>query len=101
MGGDGGGACRGGPGRNQQLQLSESESILTTHMPFHAAISVATPIMKPMAESTRQPRPALLRHMRMAQMIPPIMPATPRPRAKMTRGLLPLQMVQRMKLGWA
>ena len=74
---------------------------LTTHMPFHAAISVATPIMNPMAESTLQPRPALLRQMRMAQMIPPIMPATPSPRAKTTRGALPLQMVHRIKFGWA
>ena len=71
----------------------------TTHMPFQAAISVATPNMKPIAESALQPRPALLRVMRIALMMPPRMPATPRPRAKMTRGLLPLQMVHRMKLG--
>ena len=73
----------------------------TTHMPFQAAMSVATPNMKPMAESALQPRPALLRVMSIAEMIPPRIPATPRPRAKMTRGLLPLQMVHRMKLGWA
>jgi len=32
---------------------------------------------------------------------PTRMPAMPRPRAKMTRGRLPLQMVQRTKFGWA
>jgi hypothetical protein len=70
-------------------------------MPFQAAISVEIPMRKPMMERTRQARPALLRVMRMAAMKPPTMPAMPRPRAKMTRGRLPLQMVQRMKLGCA
>jgi hypothetical protein len=33
-------------------------------------------------------------------MRPAAMVKTPRPRAKMTRGRLPLQMAHRMKLGW-
>lgn len=74
---------------------------LTTHIPFHAAISVATPIKNPMADKTRQPRPALLNVMSTAAIIPPTIPPTPRPRAKMTRARLPLQMLHRMKFGWA
>ena len=66
-------------------------------MPFHAAMSVATPTMNPIAERILQDRPALLSVTSTAAMIPPTMPPTPRPRANMTRGRLPLQMVQRMK----
>ena len=78
---------------------NESPYPLTTHMPFQAAISVAIPIMNPTADSTRQLRLALLKVVRIAVMRPAIIPAMPRPRAKVTRGRLPLQIVQRTKLG--
>ncbi len=84
-----------------RLSMEAFPGLLTTHIPFQAQIKVATPIMKPIADKTLQPRPALLRVMRTAATIPPTIPPTPRPRAKMTRGRLPLQMVHRMKLGWA
>jgi hypothetical protein len=71
----------------------------TTHMPFQAAISVETPIKKAMMDMTRHARLALLRVRRMAISRPATIPPIPRPRAKTTRGRLPLQMVQRMKLG--
>ena len=74
---------------------------LTTHIPFHAAISVDTPIKSPTADKTRHPRPALLKTSRMPVMIPATIPPIPNPRAKITRGRLPLQMLQRMKFGWA
>ncbi len=75
--------------------------LLTTHMPFHAAIKVAIPMKKPMAERALQPRPAELRVRNTAQRRPPEMPPTPRLRAKRTRGGLPLQIVYRIKLGCA
>src|SRR5882757_3321402 len=75
--------------------------VLTTHMPFHAAIRVAMPMKNPMNDSTLHARPALLRVIRIAAMMPPTIPPTPRPRAKITRGRLPLQIVHRMKLGCA
>lgn len=68
-------------------------------MPFQAAMSVEMPMTKPINERTLQARPALLRVRRMATMRPATMPPMPKPRAKMTRGRLPLQIVQRMKLG--
>jgi hypothetical protein len=73
----------------------------TTHMPFHAAMRVEIPMMRRMIGSTRHPRPAELNVMRRSARIPRRINEIPRPRAKMTRGRLPLQMVQRMKLGWA
>ena len=72
---------------------------LTIHIPFHAQMSVATPIRNPMADKTLQPRPAWLSVIRIAATMPPMIPPTPRPRANMTRGLLPLQIVHRMKFG--
>ena len=82
-----------------QVQGENDVQLLTTHMPFQAAIRVAMPIMKPIADRTLQPRPASLRVMIIAAMIPPTMPPMPRPRANIIRGRFPLQMVQRMKLG--
>ena len=73
----------------------------TTHMPFHAAISVEVPMKKPIMEMARHARPALLSVRMMATSRPAIMPKMPSPRAKMTRARLPLQMVQRTKLGCA
>lgn len=72
---------------------------LTIHIPFQAQMSVATPIRKPMADKTLQPRPAWLSVIRIAATMPPMIPPTPRPLANMTRGLLPLQIVHRMKFG--
>ena len=71
----------------------------TTHMPFQAAMSVAIPMNQPMKGITRQPRPAEDKVMMMFAMRPAAMVKTPRPRAKITRGRLPLQIAQRMKLG--
>lgn len=79
-------------------QERQSSPTLTTHIPFHAAISVATPIRNPIADRALQSRPALLRVMSMAATRPAMIPATLRPRAKITRGRLPLQILQRMKL---
>lgn len=73
----------------------------TTHMPFQAAINVEIPMKNPMIEMTRQARLAVLRVRRIATRRPATMPPIPRPRAKITRDRLPLQMVQRIKLGWA
>jgi hypothetical protein len=67
--------------------------ILTTHMPFQAAIKVAIPIKKPMAERALQPRLAELSVRITAHRKPPTIPPIPRPRAKMTRGRFPLQIV--------
>lgn len=70
-------------------------------MPFHAAIKVAMPMMKPMADNARQARSERLTVSKVADVKPARMPVTPRPRANTTRGRLPLQMDQRTKLGWA
>jgi hypothetical protein len=74
---------------------------LTTHMPFHAAIHVAVPIMKPMKVNTRHARLAPLKARTMPATMPAMIPPMPRLRAKTTRARLPLQIVQRMKFGWA
>lgn len=68
-------------------------------MPFQAAMSVEMPMNQPRKGRTRQPRPACDRVMRRSARKPAKIPKMPRPRAKMTRGRLPLQIVQRMKLG--
>ena len=70
-------------------------------MPFHAANSVEMPIKNGTAAMTRHGRAAELTVSSTAVTTPPMMPAVPRPRANSTRGRLPLQMVQRMKLGCA
>lgn len=72
---------------------------LTIHIPFHAQMSVATPIRNPMADKALQPRPAWLSVIRIAATMPLMIPPTPRPRANTTRGLLPLQIVHRIKFG--
>jgi hypothetical protein len=74
---------------------------LTTHMPFQAAIKVETPRMRRMIGKTRHPRPRLLIVKRMSVTMPAKMRKIPRPRANKTRGLLPLQMAWRTKLGCA
>lgn len=70
-------------------------------MPFQAASRVEIPIQKATADNALQPLPPLLNVMSTAVMAPATIRDTPRPRANITRGRLPLQMVQRMKLGWA
>ena len=70
-------------------------------MPFQAAMRVEMPSIKPIIGSTRHARPAEESVMRMSARMPRRINEIPRPRAKITRGRLPLQMVQRMKLGWA
>lgn len=69
-------------------------------MPFHAATKVAMPTNQPIAAKALKPRGALLKVSSVAAAKPNRIVLTPRPRAKMTRGRLPLQMVQRMKFGW-
>lgn len=76
-------------------------SLLTTHMPFQAAMRVETPRTSRMRGSTRHPRPTLLRVMRTSVTIPAMMRKIPSPRAKSTRGRFPLQIACRTKLGWA
>ena len=72
---------------------------LTTHIPFQAAKRVAIPIIKGTAEMILHGREAPLTVRRTTVTMPPTIPPMPRPRAKITRGRLPLQIVQRMKLG--
>jgi hypothetical protein len=74
---------------------------LTTHIPFHAATRVEKPRRNKITGKTLQARPALLNVRRMSVTIPAMMRNMPSPRAKMTRGLLPLQIAWRTKLGWA
>lgn len=54
-----------------------------------------------MIGSTLHPRPAELSVMSRSAMNAARIRKIPKPRAKMTRDRLPLQIVQRMKLGWA
>lgn len=100
-GGRAGDADRAEPGIKLALRLSIHLSPLTTHMPFHAAMSVANPMISSKIGSTRHARPTELNVRRMSARMPATMTNMPRPRAKMTRGRLPLQMAHRMKLGWA
>jgi hypothetical protein len=70
-------------------------------MPFQAAIRVDMPRISRISGSTRHARPAQLSVMMTSATMAPTMRKMPRPRANSTRGRLPLQMAQRMKLGCA
>jgi len=72
----------------------------TTHIPFQAAMLVDKPSTQSIMLSQRHPRCIPLIANTNASKIPSRISAAPRPRAKMTRGRLPLQMASRMKLGW-
>lgn len=97
--GDGGGD-HAGPETDEYAGGAQSQGKEhTTHIPFQAAMRVETPIKNNNDDRTRQARPALLRVRMMAVTRPAMMVPTPSPRAKTTRGRLPLQMVHRMKLG--
>lgn len=73
----------------------------TMHIPRHAAYNVDIPRTQNTAEKARHPRDVLLRVVRIAYKKPKTIKLIPRALANIWRGLLPLQMLQRMKLGWA
>lgn len=76
-------------------------SILTTHMPFHAAMRVEIPMKNPTNGRIRQERAAEDKVIRMAAIKLMMMVMMPKLRAKIIRGWLPLHIVHLMKFGWA
>ena len=69
-------ASRVGP-LKVSLESQEEFHILTTHMPFQAANSVAIPTRKPIAEITLHAREAELTVSRTMHKRPPMIPPTP------------------------